>query len=128
MKPDSPKRAKSSVARAPPPLARPMDTDFMPIVASPEQEILELSYIALGPEPPVIDSGVERPYSVMPSPDATKPPTLKPMMSLDTDNADDDGERDRSYTSLPNNKSTAGARQDGAAVPPGLLPPPPPPL
>jgi hypothetical protein len=107
-----------------------MDTDFIPIVASPEQEILELSYTALGPEPPVLDVAAERPYTVMPSPDATKAPTLKPMMLLDNDNAGDDGgsERDRAYTSLPNNKSTAGARQDGVAVPPGLLPPPPPPM
>lgn len=136
MRPDSPTRAKSNAGAqppraAPPPLARPMDTDFIPIVASPEQEILELSYTALGPEPPILDVAAERPYTVMPSPDATKAPTLKPMMPLDDDNADDnDGgaERDRSYTSLPNNKSTAGARQDGVAVPPGLLPPPPPPM
>jgi hypothetical protein len=137
MRPDSPKRgkSKSGVALppppgdsdnliAPPPLARPMLTEFVPIDAGPEKES-ELSYIPLAPEPPIIDARPERPYTVMPSPDAVRAPSLTRAMVIDTD---DDDARDRSYTALPNNSATAGARAEGTPVPPGLLPPPPPPV
>lgn len=142
MKPDSsaPKRrdkSKTAVALppppgdngspiAPPPLARPMLTEFVPIDAGPEQDGLELSYIPLAPEPPLLDTAPERPYTVMPSPDAVRAPSLTRAMVIDNDDGDD--ARDRSYTALPNNSATAGARQEGAPVPPGLLPPPPPPV